>query len=209
MPHVVLAGDSILDNEHYVADDQLDVTGNLAEILPWEYDITLTAVDGATTLTLPLQIPEIPRDATRLIISIGGNDAGRNMDLLRLKQNRFRRGTSFFATAMRVLQHRVGMFEESYRETMDLFRALGVPVTVCTIYDCDFGWRQDTIRPALAAFNDVILRYALQHRLDILDLRHVCTEPEDYELEIEPSAVGGRKIAQAIAGMLIPAEIAA
>jgi hypothetical protein len=53
---------------------------------------------------------------------------------------------------------------------------------------------------ALAVFNDAILRAAVEHRVDVIELRLVCTEPADYANPIEPSVRGGAKIARAIAG---------
>jgi hypothetical protein len=58
----------------------------------------------------------------------------------------------------------------------------------------------------LCVFNDVILRVALQHRLGIIDLRLVCTEPADYANPIEPSSRGGQKIARAIGRALVGSE---
>jgi hypothetical protein len=52
------------------------------------------------------------------------------------------------------------------------------------------------------AFNDAILRAAFEFRLSVIDLRLVCTEPEDHANPIEPSERGGRKIARAIIGAL-------
>lgn len=54
----------------------------------------------------------------------------------------------------------------------------------------------------LALFNDVILRTAIDPRLDALELRRICTEPADYANPIEPSGPGGRKIADGVARML-------
>ena len=48
-------------------------------------------------------------------------------------------------------------------------------------------------------FNDVILRVAAEHHASIIDLRLVCNEAADYANPIEPSALGGEKIARAIA----------
>ena len=42
-------------------------------------------------------------------------------------------------------------------------------------------------------------RIATERRVATLELRSVCTEPDDYEMAIEPSEQGGRKIASAIA----------
>ena len=51
---------------------------------------------------------------------------------------------------------------------------------------------------ALNIFNDCILREAITHALPVIDLRPICTQPEDYANEIEPGNAGGRKIAEAI-----------
>ena len=48
-------------------------------------------------------------------------------------------------------------------------------------------------------FNDVILRVAFKHGLSVIDLRLICNEVVDYANSIEPSGIGGRKIAGAIA----------
>ena len=55
---------------------------------------------------------------------------------------------------------------------------------------------------ALAVFNDVVVRTAAAHGLDVIDLRAVCDQPQDYANPIEPSAIGGAKIARAIAGIV-------
>jgi hypothetical protein len=92
---------------------------------------------------------------------------------------------------------------EHHRAAMDQVRALGLPVSVCTIYDCDFTYRPAyAARAALALFNDVIIRYALSHGLDIIELRDVCTIPADFEMDIEPSREGAQKIAAALAGAI-------
>jgi len=57
---------------------------------------------------------------------------------------------------------------------------------------------QQLTTTALNIFNDCILREAITHALPVIDLRLICTEPEDYANEIEPGVAGGRKIAEAI-----------
>jgi hypothetical protein len=54
---------------------------------------------------------------------------------------------------------------------------------------------------ALAGFNEVILREAFAAGLPVLDLRLVCDQRADYSplSPIEPSVVGGAKIARVIA----------
>ena len=51
---------------------------------------------------------------------------------------------------------------------------------------------------AAALFNDVIFRAAVTLRLDVIDLRTICTGASVYANPVEPSGRGGRKIASAI-----------
>ena len=51
-------------------------------------------------------------------------------------------------------------------------------------------------------FNDVILRVGIEFGLAMIDLRFVCSSPADYANPIEPSSIGGAKIARAIVGLL-------
>ena len=77
---------------------------------------------------------------------------------------------------------------------------MGLSLTLCTIYngcfpDADF---QRLVSTALMVFNDVILRAGIEFGLAIIDLRFVCSSSADYANPIEPSSVGGAKIARAI-----------
>lgn len=194
--HVALMGDSILDNEHYTKFAP-DVSRHLAGMLGDQWKVTLLARDGAIAQSLRYQTERIPADVTALVVSIGGNDANRNSRILRDETLYTMR------EALDELWYLGALFALDYAEAMKPLLSLGVPVTVCTIYDCDFGpGDAEPIRSALAIFNDVILRFAFTYGLDVLDLRTVCTEPDDYEMYIEPSGVGGGKIAKAISGRL-------
>jgi hypothetical protein len=80
------------------------------------------------------------------------------------------------------------------------FLQLDRRLAICTIYsgnfsDADF---QRVASVALSPFNDAIIRIGVEHGLIIIDLRLVCNEPADYANPIEPSSVGGAKIADAI-----------
>lgn len=72
--HIVLAGDSIFDNGAYVPDGPplVDV---LRGALGDSGKATLLAVDGSVSIMVPPQFKDIPKDADRLFISSGGNDA--------------------------------------------------------------------------------------------------------------------------------------
>jgi len=72
--HIVLAGDSIFDNGIYVPDGPALVEV-LRGALGSSGKATLLAVDGSISVMVPPQFKDIPKDADRLFISSGGNDA--------------------------------------------------------------------------------------------------------------------------------------
>jgi hypothetical protein len=193
MGHIVLLGDSVFDNAAYTGAEP-DVVTHLRNVLPAGWQATLCAVDGATTSGLPSQVRSVPADATHLFVSIGGNDALGNIDLLSTPV----RST---ADALRLFGDRVAAFEQSYRRGLVPVLALRRPVTLCTIYNGDLPDREQAAlaRVALMIFNDAIQRIGHEHRLPVIDLRLICCEREDYANPIEPSGPGGRKIAIAIA----------
>src|SRR3954467_6421801 len=106
-PHVALLGDSIFDNAAYIGGAP-DGGTHLRRLLPAPWRATLCAVDGATTHTLDAQLDRVPPDATHLVISIGGNDALQNSDLLSLP-------VRSSAEALRVFADRVKVSEPTYR----------------------------------------------------------------------------------------------
>lgn len=194
LPNIVLLGDSIFDNKTYVGPNGVDVAGNLAGMLRGQASVTLLARNGATTKTLCQQLPWIPPNAAELFVSIGGNDAMSNAWIL------WDDKPYTLVESLELFAQLGEEFAVEYSEAVMPLLDVGVPVTICTIYECDFPeGQQEAVRGALATFNDVIIRFALAHELPILDLRLVCTAPEDYTANIEPSWVGGTRIAGAIA----------
>ena len=190
--HVALLGDSIFDNRAYVGRGP-DVIAQLRGLLPRGWIATLCAVDGAVTSGLAAQLHRVPAEATHLVVSIGGNDALQNSDLLAAP-------AASSAEVLRVIADRVGAFERAYRAAIEAALHLGRDTTVCTVYNGALEPERAAIaRIALALFNDAILRTALDLRLTAIDLRSVCDEPADYANAIEPSSRGGAKIAAAIA----------
>jgi hypothetical protein len=189
--HLALLGDSIFDNAAYTSGEP-DVVSHLRDMLPAGHRATLLAVDGATTAGIPSQVARVPADATHLVLSIGGNDALGNADLLSLS---VRSSTE----ALAKIADRLDRFEGDYRAAIDRVLSLGRDTTVCTIYNGNFSPQEARVaRIGLMSFNDVILRVAFERGLRVIDLRLVCSEPSDYANPIEPSGSGGRKIASSI-----------
>ena len=194
-PHLVLLGDSIFDNAACTRGEP-EVVTHLRRLLPSGWQATLCAVDGATTRDLGAQLGLVPREATHLIVSIGGNDALQNSDLLALR-------VSSSTQALEVFADRIDAFERAYRSAVRRAVSLGRYTAVCTVYNGALEPERARIaRVGLSLFNDVILRTAVDLRLDALELRLVCSDPADYANPIEPSGTGGAKIARAIARMV-------
>lgn len=195
--HIVLLGDSIFDNASYTRGGPA-VISQVQQLLPQGSRASLLALDGSSTGDVPSQVRRVPSDASHLVLSVGGNDALENLRVLDTPA----RST---AQALGTLAGMSREFEDKYRKAVSACQRLGMPLTLCTIYN---GWFDDPgfqriASTALMVFNDVILRVAIESRLSVIDLRFVCSSREDYANPIEPSSVGGAKIARAIVNLVV------
>ena len=196
MKHVVLLGDSIFDNKAYVGDGP-DVIAQLREALPAGSRATLAAIDGAITSDVKAQLKSIPKDATHLIVSAGGNDALQEKGLIE-------QSARSVAEVLDKLAKLRAAFQQSYAAMLDAVAARELPIAVCTIYEAryeDAGLRK-IAAAGLAIFNDTILREAFARRLPVIDLRLRFDDDADYADDIEPSVKGGAKIARAISTLV-------
>ncbi len=192
MAHVVLLGDSILDNASYVP-DEASVIVQIRRSLPASSRATLLAVDGSTTVHVPEQLAAIPADATHIVLSIGGNNAIPHSGLVHEAQ-----AVSYAQVLSKMAEIREE-FAAQYRPLVAALSGLSRPSAVCTIYDAIPGLTAEA-SAALCVFNDVIVREAFRSGLSVIDLRLICDDASDYAAvsPIEPSAKGGEKIAGAI-----------
>lgn len=207
--HMVLLGDSIFDNRRYVKPGEPDVTEQIESLLRDREDVTRLAVDGHVTTDIERQLVHVPRGATHLFVSVGGNDALGHLELFNQPAR------SIGEALLKLDEVRVG-FDEKYMQMLDRCLAAGLPTTISTIYYPRFDCRELTrvsdwvgmgvngnllqrmAMAALPVFNDVILREAASRGLSVLDLRVLCEDDADFANPIEPSAIGGAKIARAI-----------
>lgn len=192
MKHIILLGDSIFDNKSYVNGGK-DTIENLREQIPADWKATLLAVDGDVAADVARQLPKMPADATHLFISVGGNDALREMGILQMR-------ASSAAEVFAELSNVAARFEDRYTRMLDAVRELNKPTVVCTIYYPrypDVGMQKIAVA-ALASFNDVIIRQAILAGVPLIDLRYVCDDDADYANPIEPSVAGGAKISKRI-----------
>jgi hypothetical protein len=200
MGHVVLLGDSIFDNAAYVGGGP-DVIRQLRGALPGGWTATLAAVDGAVTASVPRQVQQLPRDATHLVVSVGGNDALGQVHILD-------DASRSIADALNRLASIGDGFERNYGAMLDEVSARALPTALCTIYNPRYpDPRMQRLAVAgLTIFNDAITRAAFTRGLPLIDLRLVCNEDADYANSIEPSSRGGEKIVRAIARVLAEHE---
>jgi hypothetical protein len=192
MGHVVLLGDSIFDNACYVP-GRPAVIDQVRQALPHGWLATLLAVDGHSTEDVVRQLGGLPASATHLVVSAGGNDALGESGILG-------EDTGTVGEALALVHEVRTRFRRSYRAMLQALSAVGKPMAVCTVYDAVPGLAAAE-QTALAGFNEIILREAFLAGLPVIDLRLVCDRPADYSdvSPIEPSAVGGAKIARVIA----------
>lgn len=194
VPHVVLLGDSIFDSRPYLR-GQADMAARLAAAVPCR--ATLLAVSGSRLADVPHQLTQVPRDATHLVVSAGGNDL---LDLGRT----LRGGNGNIMQAMGQAATKLQQFRTAYAQMCHAVGEARRPGALCTIYEPPVG--DPVLRQlgaaALAMVNQAIEAAAKGCHLDIIDLRAACREPADFFDPIHPSAHGADKIAHALAQWL-------
>jgi len=196
MNNVVLLGDSIFDNKAYVGDGP-DVIKQVSEALPSGWTATLAARDGSTTPDIKGQLKTMPSDATHLVVSVGGNDALQEKNLIEEKARSV-------AEVLDKLAKIKAAFKKEYGAMLDGVVARKLPTAVCTIYEARYP--DPTTRKiagaGLTIFNDVIMREAFARGVPVIDLRLIFDDDADYANDIEPSVKGGAKIAKTIATLV-------
>lgn len=203
---ITLLGDSILDNKPYVSPGEKCVCEQLAAHLP-ECAIDMRATDGATTADVLRRQTNALANTNIIVLSTGGNDALAHIEFL---------DKDFGATSREVLvkmQSIRNAFHQSYDALLQKIRRQNSNIVVMTIYNPKFSAHGMDIEDELAAesalsiFNDVIQQAALSNKCDVLDIRPLFTEGADFANPIEPSAIGGEKLAKAIAEKVTPPAI--
>jgi hypothetical protein len=154
LKHIVLLGDSIFDNAPYVNGGP-DVITHLRRMIPPGTMATLLARDGDMTDNVAQQLRGLPRDATHLIVSVGGNDA---LAEARILSERVRSVAEALLTLSSVRKE----FATGYRDMLDSVMRWRRPTAICSIYD---GFVNDEVQQrvnvtALSIFNDCITREA-------------------------------------------------
>lgn len=192
MGHLVLLGDSTLDNAAYVRGGPA-VIDQVRRLLPEAWRATLLAVDGSRIEGVHRQLGRLPGDASHLVLSVGGNDLLAASGVLGKATGNVGQGITMLAD---IRDH----LEEEYAALLRGVVATGLPTVACIVYEPRFP-DADLRRAASAAlclFADAMIRAARFSVLPVLDLRSVCSEDSDFTNPIEPSVSGREKIATAL-----------
>lgn len=192
---LVLLGDSILDNAPYTAPEP-DSTEHLQGLLP-QWSVQRLARDGARMADVRGQLEKLETRASIAILSIGGNDAIEHVGLLD-------RSRTSSADIFERLFQIADEFEKRYETLARSVASKSDRTVLCTIYEVQLEppIYAKLAKVPLAVLNDRIIRTASRLGLDVLELRTVCPDPEDFVMQIEPSARGAEKIARAIAHLV-------
>ena len=199
--HIVLLGDSTIDNGNWVAKGHPSVADQVRFLEP---NSTMCARDGALIAAIRTQVEQAPTDATHFVVSIGENNVtGATITVLggevqNAEEAIIRLGSFIaafeaeFSTAMKALHDRVGER----------------PLVICSCYNPCFGpFEVTTVSQAaanttMALVADAVLRVATRLGVPVVDLRRVLTGTGDFANPIEPSSAGGEKIGRAIVSVV-------
>lgn len=194
MPHLALLGDGILANGAHTGREP-DSASLIRQLLP-AWTVTLLAAEGSAMATIASQLKQLPADVDLVVLSVGGNDAVMHVDLLE-------RPTKSSGETLDALVAMADEFGSDYDRVAKSVHDRSPRLVVCTMYEPPLVGLNTASRARvlLTLLNDHILRSAYRWGLDVLDLRAICTSPQDFRLQIAPSAAGAGKIGRAIAGI--------
>ncbi len=192
-------GDSIIDNGTYVRSNEPNVAQQVSSLLS-DWDVISFATDGARCADIAIQLKRNPAPSdAHILLTGGGNEA---MDTIWVVEDDTDRT---FPEVLGLLVNIKEQFRTQYREVMAELQKR--PALVSTIYNPKFDHlsTEPIKKPAvglLTVYNDVIQEEAFAAGCSILELRRLFTHAAHFANPIEPSALGGAKIATATADWL-------
>jgi len=192
--HVVLLGDSTIDNAAWI--DGPCVTDKVRE----QENVTMCARDGALIAAIREQVRAAPADGTHFVVSVGGNNAtGATTTVLGpsvvsaeeaiVRLSRFVQG--FEAEFSAAMQDVINAVADRPLVILSCYNPCFAPMNVTTV-------SQSAANTTVALLADAVHRIASRLGVPVIDLRRVMVNVEDFANAIEPSTIGGAKIAQAI-----------
>ncbi len=195
MYDIALYGDSVFDNQRYVIEGST-VKDMLIMRLREIDQISLIAKDGATSYDLVQQLKDPFLETSHYFISIGGNDA------LKLRPGILENNSDEWDT---LVVEDIFSSTEKFRKNLEMVSSyphlslIPEDVTFCTIY-IDIPGLTKHEKMTINIFNSIIIDIATSYGFNVLDLRKLFTQTQDFSSSspIEPSEHGGLKLATAI-----------
>ena len=185
--YFLLLGDSILNNELYVANgksvNQLlnDRTNNRT---------TCLAKNEATIVDVYDQVSKIPdkltsdSSHTTIFISVGGNDI--------LNQSSDKEGGQVYSSVINTIF-------SAYKPLIKSIQTI-MPKSQIVLLDIYFpdNIKYKQFHNVIREWNDKLYSYAKENYFNVLRISDILIKPEDFTLSIEPSAIGSKKLVDAI-----------
>eukprot|EP00658_Telonema_sp_P-2_P085104 TRINITY_DN9628_c0_g1_i3.p2 TRINITY_DN9628_c0_g1~~TRINITY_DN9628_c0_g1_i3.p2 ORF type:complete len:263 (-),score=68.39 TRINITY_DN9628_c0_g1_i3:1328-2116(-) len=164
---------------------------------------TMCALDGAMIAAIPDQLGNAPVDGNYFIISVGGNNATGAVSTV------LGEATTVEESILR-LHTFVAAFEQEFTQMVQrVVQVIGQkPLVLCGCYNPCFHSMnvttvsQGVVNTAMALLADVVQRVGTRFGAAVIDWRRVMTKVEDFANPIEPSSVGGAKMADCIVNVV-------
>ena len=186
--HIILLGDGLGDLARIQQSGALEGRLLPSRNEPWKLTL-LSASDIARTSLRP----DIPQDATHVVISIEGNRAIETSGVLSGQPASFEEGLARLSFA-------ADQFEDQVEALIRAGRATRLPGVICTMWPPRYPEpvRQRAAVAALTIFNWRIFHCALAAGISIVDLRNACSDQSDYADHTLLSMSGMRKATDVI-----------
>lgn len=180
----VLMGDSVLNNYSYVPDGK-SVAALLKKQNPHGHVVNLAKNDAIMT-QIPPQIdklreldPKYNDSNTIIFLSIGGNNI--LMDYENNEKPDF------------------DLMIEEYKKLVDSIKIVA-PKAKLYLLDLYFPRNKENEKfwPVITEWNNKLSKYAEENNVSIFKVSSILTEPDDFTNKLEPSAIGGQKMVDAM-----------
>lgn len=180
----VLMGDSILNNYSYVSDGK-SVEALLKKQTPDGHVVNFAKNDAIMT-QIPPQIDKLREldskyndSNTIIFLSVGGNDI-----LMNYENNE---------------KPDFDLMIEEYKKLVDSIKIVA-PKAKLYLLDLYFprNKENDKFWPVITEWNNKLSKYAANNNVSIFKVSSILTEPDDFTNKLEPSAIGGQKMVDAM-----------
>lgn len=193
--HVVLLGDSTLDNGRHLNLDlgELSVERQLLKrCRERRWSMTNLAQDGSLLEDVrERQLRGIPESATHLVLSISGNDLLALLNEMVLADFSLK---SMYAAIVEGMKK----VAQDYERLMRDLKACGCHLACCTVYQPNFShvFFRSLAKFALGLHNSRIHQISQDLDCSVIDLASIVDGPQDFANPLELNTLGGAKVVE-------------